>query len=141
MPALLVSAAPPLPPKDWAEDEDGFAACLLKPIDVDILLAALSECLGLSWPSDDQDAAVPRLGEDVQDAANARACLSAAVADGDIFAIEAWVAKHLDASDESLSALARALARAVEAMDLAAMTAIVKASTEALNTPPQACGN
>jgi len=141
MPALLVSAAPPLAPEDWADDEQGFAACLLKPIDVDILLAALSECLGLSWPSDDQDAAVPRLGDDSQDAADARACLSAAVADGDIFAIEAWVAKHLDASDESLSALARALSRAVEAMDLAAMTAIVKASTEALNTPPQACGN
>ncbi len=141
VPALLVSAAPPLPPKDWAEDEKGFAACLLKPIDVDTLLAALSECLGLSWPSDDQDAATPRLRDDMQNAADARASLSAAVADGDIFAIEAWVAKHLEASDESLSALARALARAVEAMDLAAMTAIVKASTEALDTAPQAYGS
>jgi len=141
MPALLVSAAPPLPPKDWADDEQGFAACLLKPIDVDILLAALSECLGLSWPSDDRDAAEPRLGNEVQDAADARTCLSAAVADGDIFAIEAWVAKYLDSSDPSLSALARALSRAVEAMDLSAMQAIVKASTEALSVPPQACGD
>ncbi|QEI04833.1 response regulator [Pigmentiphaga aceris] len=139
MPALLVSAAPPLPPKDWADDEKGFAACLLKPIDVDILLAALSEALNLSWPSDDVSSTASGQEGEVQDAAAARASLCAAVADGDIFAIEAWVATHLEDSDASLSGLARALSRAVEAMDFTAMNAIVNASTAALNTPPQAC--
>jgi signal transduction histidine kinase/ActR/RegA family two-component response regulator len=141
MPALLLSAAPPLPPKDWGDDEPGFAACLLKPIDVDTLLAALSECLGLSWPSDERDLGQANTGNEVQDVQAARARLSAAVADGDIFAIEAWVAQHLDSGDDTLSALARALARAVEVMDMSAMQAIVKASASALTTPPEACGD
>jgi signal transduction histidine kinase/ActR/RegA family two-component response regulator len=137
MPALLLSAAPPLPPKDWGEDEPGFAACLLKPVDVDTLLAALSDCLGLSWPTDERDAERADGIAPAQDGVAARASLSAAVADGDIFAIEAWVAQHLDSDDGALSALARALTRAVEAMDLSAMQAIVDASagTQASRRP------
>lgn len=130
MPALLLSAAPPLPPADWG-DEPGFAACLLKPIDVDTLFAALSDALGLVWPSETPELAFELddpASADPQDAASGRTRLAAAVADGDIFAIEAWVAQHREGGDAALSALARALAPAVEAMDINAMRAIVDAS-------------
>jgi signal transduction histidine kinase/ActR/RegA family two-component response regulator len=136
MPALLLSAAPPLPPADWG-DEPGFAACLLKPIDVDTLFAALSDALGLIWPTDEPDpneAVEPAESDDTHDPASARTRLAAAVADGDIFAIEAWVAQHRDGGDAALSALARALVPAVEAMDMKAMRAIVDASAS-LSSP------
>lgn len=143
MPALLISAAPPMPPADWGADEGNFAACLLKPVDVDVLLASLSDALSLRW-EDDADKDVPVIAPapvkpaPVNDE-SAMARVSQAVSDGDIFAIELWVAQHQDHPDADLATLAKALEPAVDAIDLQAMQAILTAQAAGRLPPAAKC--
>lgn len=137
LPVILLSAAPPEPPANWRAAPAGsaptghagrfdpsFVAHLLKPVEVEALLQALSDALGLEWS---YAAAAPARSadEEMGAAGDAREVLARFVADGDIFAIERWVAYYRIRDDAALAALAEALAPAVEAMDLVAMQAVL----------------
>lgn len=116
IPAVLLSAQPPLPPKDWGK-LPGFDAVLLKPVNGADVLQCIGGLLGLVWLKAGSTGGLPRPGTGCMAMPSAADCatLATLAQQGAVYELEEWLARvrliqpgctaFCDEVDERLSVL------------------------------------
>lgn len=94
IPAVLLSAQPPLPPKDWGS-LPGFDAVLLKPVNGADVLQCIGGLLGLVWLRAGKTAGLPRPGRGCAAMPSAAECatLATLAQQGAVYELEEWLAR------------------------------------------------